>query len=107
MRFSNNKNPAQSTIVRGGGAYIKAYHNAAGRNANVCSVDADCHGISITPSLVQGQQYTIIVGARSTDLLIHNILMFPCEGTECNAWSGVRNAGVNRCKNRPVGSTVN
>lgn len=69
-----------------GHAYTKAYHNHFGRAKEVRSVDGSGHFFSTISELRPGEKYVITIGARSTKVTVHNIVLFPCRRWNCNAY---------------------
>lgn len=73
----------------GGRGYLKAYHNKNGRAKQSFHVDFKAHSFATVEKLRPGRKYYITIGARSTQLTVHRILLFPCSGTRCSFhWPG-------------------
>lgn len=62
----------------GGTGWLKVYHNDSGRSIKASSVDKMAHSISTMEELIEGQEYTLEVGGRSTKVLLHRAIVFPC-----------------------------
>lgn len=77
--------------------WVKAYHNDNGRSVAAFSIDFDPHVISTKASLNAGQEYTINIGGRSTQVTLYAIVMFDCSGEGCMA-SEYYNMGINKCQ---------
>lgn len=77
--------------------FAKAYHNHNGRARETFSVDKNAHSFA-TMTLKKGVTVEIVVGARSTKMGIHNLLLFPCGGDSCNYTSGAWKRQLASCK---------
>lgn len=62
---------------------IKVFHNAKGRAAISSSVDGEAHSISTANVLLKERMQTFYLGGRSTRVIVHRIILFPCEGRSC------------------------
>lgn len=87
-----------SKVRKGGTGYLKAYHNYNKRATAAFSVDFNPHSFSTADVLKPGRTYKIIVGARSTKVTVHKIIMFRCDGIQCQSGSAVWRRYVNICK---------
>lgn len=82
----------------GGTHFHKAYHNQNGRAIEAKTVDYNGHSFSTISKLEPGVKYYITVGARSTKVTIHNIVLFPCSERQCNAFEWHWKDTVKTCK---------
>lgn len=71
------------TLILGRG-WNKAYHNKNGRMLGAFTKDFDPHSFVTADELVPSKRYWIIVGARSTQITIHRILLVACSGRTCD-----------------------
>ncbi len=94
LHLMKQNEPTQSVD---GNTYVKAYHNRDGTAVEAWSVDENFHAISTKTSLRAGMMYMITIGARSANLKVNNIVMFPCTGNECTPESPVWGKGVSMC----------
>jgi len=76
--------PGHEKIV--GSQFTKAYHNKNGRHRQAKSVDNFGHSFSTVAELEPGVDYYITIGARSTKLTVHNIILFPCSDGQCTEY---------------------
>lgn len=75
--------------------FVKAFSDTAGRSIAAYSVDEAPHTFVTAVPLRSGNENIIVVGARSTRVSVHRVIMWPCEGTNCDAssaeWKKMRN----------------
>lgn len=83
--------------MRRASGHVKAYHNKNGRSIAAYSVDFDPHSFSTNKKLRPGKKYEMIVGARSTQWTLHRIIMFPCDGRQCEYNSAYWKRYVKTC----------
>lgn len=76
--------------------WIKGYHNKNGRAAIVSTVDRNAHSISTGDVLTAGAEYEFTVSGRSSKVVLHQVLLFPCEGLGCHrsGWRGMQNSCI-------------
>lgn len=87
----------QGSKTRPGAAGMnKAYHNKNGRSKTVYTVDFDGHVFSTRDALEAGKRYEVKVGGRSTKVVLHGVILFPCSDFSC-AHGGKWNAALNSC----------
>ena len=77
--------------------YTKVYHNFNGRKQISSSVDHDPHTMSTYVELVEGSRVVTKIGGRSTRVLIHRIIMFPCSGAGCDRGDPTWNQKLAEC----------
>ncbi len=77
--------------------FLKVYHNKNGRALESFSVDFDPHSFSTASKLSPWRKYTITVAARSTQVTIYRILLFPCKGISCQAASPFWKRSLRSC----------
>jgi len=68
-------------------SHIKVFQNKASRATSAFSVDHNPHSISTTQELIPGIDYTLTVGARSTQFQFDKLVLFPCSGRTCWGYS--------------------
>lgn len=66
--------------------WIKVYHNSNKRDLKSKTIDHHGHSLSTRKVLRAGSFYGIELSGRSSKVLVHRIILFPCKGTSC--WSG-------------------
>lgn len=71
----------RSRIAKDG--WIKGYQNRNGRAVITSHVDRDPHSISTVAVLKKGEEYGISISGRSTKVTVHRLLLFPCDGWNC------------------------
>lgn len=77
--------------------FVKAYHNKNGRATQAFTKDKDAHALSTTVVYKKGVTYTCDIGARSTKTTIYGLVLFPCNGMECQTGSKVWKTGITNC----------
>lgn len=77
---------------------IKGFHNSNRRQVRTLSIDFNGHVLSSRTELENGKEYTVFLGGRSTMVIVHNIVLVPCDGTmeQCSDTTFRRRA-QNRC----------
>lgn len=81
----------RSRLYRSG--WVKAYHNRATRVCEAFTVDFNQHTLS-TNVLQAGSTYTVKISGRSSRVIVHSLVFWPCYGDTCsngNAWRYKRN----------------
>lgn len=68
---------------KGVDGWYKVYHNAGGRSIKANTVDFTAHQMSTGEVLQEGMEYRISLAGRSSKVIVHRIILFPCEGLEC------------------------
>lgn len=63
--------------------WIKAYHNLNKRVALTNSVDFTGHSISTGAVLKRDETYDFSIAGRSNNVIVHRVLLFPCDGVGC------------------------
>lgn len=72
-----------------GKGWIKAYQNSGKKSLVASSVDFNPHSFATRTELEEGREYMIEVGGRSNMVVLHRIIMFPCEGDTCQQGSSI------------------
>ncbi len=89
---------AKTGSLRYGGAdYLKAYHNKKGRSTEAFSIDNNAHSFFTKAMLPPGLKLRITIGARSTQVTLHRIVLFPCKGSQCMAHSAYWQTMAAKC----------
>lgn len=83
--------------TRSASGFTKAYHNKNGRARQAFSVDNDPHSFA-TMEIKAGETVDIVVGARSTKMGYHYLILFPCSGNSCDYTSPAWSSGLSKCK---------
>lgn len=81
----------------GGTDYRKAYHNKSGRAVEAKTVDNVGKSFSTADVLDAGKEYPVNLSGRSTQTLLHKIIMFPCEGDQCKDSSAYWKGMISKC----------
>lgn len=83
-------------VARTVSGWTKGYHNKRGRAAIISTVDRNAHSMASALVLRQGSEYKFGVGGRSTKVIVHRILFFPCEGKGCQrgGWRETQNTCI-------------
>lgn len=74
-------------VRNAGSGFLKAYHNDNGRAKATFSKDFDPHSFSSTTPLKPGKIYACMIGGRSSKVVINGLILFPCDGDTCQAYS--------------------
>lgn len=78
--------------------WIKGFHNNNRKAVRTLSIDFNGHVIASREPLMAGEEYEIQVGGRSTMVIVHNVILYPCDGTEAQcADTTFRRRAQNRC----------
>lgn len=83
---------------RKGQKWTKVYHNMNGRALISSSVDFSAHSMATKEVLQEGIDYEILLSGRSSKLVVHRIIMFPCVGTGCQSASNHWGNFLDECK---------
>ena len=86
----------KSSFLRGT-KWTKAYHNGYGRAKKSFSVDFRPHAFSTADVLKPGKTYMLHIGGRSSQVVVHRIIMFPCSGQSCHVGSGRWQRYIREC----------
>lgn len=69
--------------------WVKAYQKQNGRGASIASGDYDPHSIISAQVLQPNQLYTLSVAGRSSRVVLHRVIVFPCDQynrDQCLRW---------------------
>lgn len=94
--FRFMKNGVFNPAVKGTG-WIKIYQNDYGRSFSTKSVDFNAHSLSTAEVLSPGRVYSMQLSGRSNRFTVHRIVMFRCEGTECQESADYWARSIDRC----------
>lgn len=82
----------------GGLGFIKAFHNRNGRATESFADNSDRHSFSTVSVLQPNTRYYIAVSGRSSQVIVHNLVLFPCEESQCFSSSPYWKNKVETCK---------
>lgn len=63
--------------------WTKGYQNSKSRKALISSVDFNPHSISTGGVLSKDENYVFEISGRSSRVIVHRVIMFPCAENEC------------------------
>lgn len=63
--------------------WIRANHRRAGRALETLYFDFNPYSLSSFQVLQKGAKYLLAISGRSAGVIVHRIILFPCEGSEC------------------------
>lgn len=69
--------------------WIKVYQKLNGRGASIASGDHDPHSVTTALSLQKGKYYTLSISGRSSKVILHRAIIFPCDlnnENKCLRW---------------------
>ncbi len=76
--------------------FVKNFHNKNGRSMQSLTVDHKGYNFS-TAKWYKGKKYTCVIAARSTQVTVYGIALFPCSGRSCEQNSAAWKDGVAKC----------
>lgn len=77
--------------------FTKIYHNANGRSKVTNTVDHDPHSLSSYDVLQPSKPVQLVIGGRSSQVIIHRILFFPCREQTCDQTSAEFKQNLRAC----------
>lgn len=83
------KSPTQNEHVED---WVKVFHRENGRSVTSRARASFVGSLSSGEILIPGREYTVFISGRSTRVVVHEIVLFPCPESKCHqaAWTSIQ-----------------